>query len=222
MKSRTNPPHGLRRRGYARLEAFSLVEVALAIGLLATAFIPLIALMPAGLSGFRKAIDLSVCTQIAQRVVDDARQMDFDLLIDREAFRKNPQGLVEGFTFRAPKVTEPALRYFDDEGSEVVPVTPGKLTAEERQLIVYQVNVRVMPQAPLPVSLATAESTTASSLSEAHLALVTVEVAFAPAAIPLTFSPAEPSDKTAPDRNRFASRTGLDVYTFSAYIGRAL
>jgi uncharacterized protein (TIGR02598 family) len=78
---------GLRRRVRASVAAFSLVEVALSIGLLATAFIPLLALMPSGLSGFRRAIDLSVCTQIAQRVINDARQMDFDLLIDRAALQ---------------------------------------------------------------------------------------------------------------------------------------
>src|SRR6266436_9153038 len=90
-----------------RTAGFTLVEMALTVGLLATAFIPLIALLPSGMHNFRRAMNLSIVTQIAQRVLGDAQQADFDLLVDRARLRG--RRLEPGFTFRAPSETAPAL-----------------------------------------------------------------------------------------------------------------
>ncbi len=79
-------------------QAFSLIEVALAIGLLSFALVAVFGLIPAGMSTFRKAMDVSVGSQIAQRVINDAQQSDWAELIKSGAT---------------------ATRYFDDQGAEV-------------------------------------------------------------------------------------------------------
>ncbi len=77
---------------------FSLVEVTLAIGIISFAFLSLLALLPVGLKSIDGAINMTVGSQIIQRIVDDAGQKDFDIL-------KND--------------TTPMWRYFDDQGNEV-------------------------------------------------------------------------------------------------------
>jgi hypothetical protein len=75
----------------------------------------------------------------------------------------------------------------------------------------------VMPKAPVPAS-----TTLSGPAGDPHLALVTVEVAFAPPQIELAFSAAAPDDRRSADRNLFASRPGINVFTYSALIGRGL
>ncbi len=71
----------------------------MAIGIVAFAFVAIFGLVPVGLNTFRAAMDTSVRTQLAQRLVFEAQQTDFDKLKD-----------------------ETALRHFDDEGTEVTDV----------------------------------------------------------------------------------------------------
>jgi len=110
--------------------AFSLVEVVLAIGVVAFAFVAILGLLPAGMSQFRKAIDTSVATDIAQRVIDDAQQTDWDTLTN---------------------LAWPSYRYFDERGVEVFPQSSGAATSaaalspSEQAKIVYQVATRVQP-----------------------------------------------------------------------------
>ena len=85
-----SPAPGANRRG------FSLIEMILAIGVVAFAFVALMGLLPVGLNTFGAALDTSVRSQIVQRFVSDAEQTDFDTLQNQPA----------------------VLRYFDDEGSE--------------------------------------------------------------------------------------------------------
>jgi len=66
------PPHP------RRLAAFSLIEVILAIGIVALAFIPLLGLLPTGLQSFRSAVDQTVASQIAQKIAGEAQQSDFE------------------------------------------------------------------------------------------------------------------------------------------------
>lgn len=63
--------------GHSRTRAFSLVEVALALGIVAFALVGVIGLLPAGLNTFQKAMDTSVGSQILQRVVAEARQASY-------------------------------------------------------------------------------------------------------------------------------------------------
>ncbi|HYR58853.1 MAG TPA: Verru_Chthon cassette protein B [Chthoniobacteraceae bacterium] len=109
--------------------AFSLVETALAIGIVAFAFVSLIALLPLGLTHFRSAVDTSVESQIFQRVVTDAEQADFDLLTGSAK-----SGSGQFYVLPA--------RFFDEQGGEIVPRSPGQPTAYEAVQIIYHVHVR--------------------------------------------------------------------------------
>lgn len=197
---------------------FSLVEVVLVIGVLAVSFLPLVALMPSGQKNFRSAMNLTICSQIAQRVVNDATQANFDTLIDGPGLRElDPR---DGFTFRAPSIKHPGVRYFDDQGTEIVPVNDdGTLTPGEDLRAVYQVITRIMPSAPLM-------SSRSGSISESKqmpsLAQVTVQVIAAPPSVPLPLSEAGADDINSPHRNLVEPRDHLEIYTFSAFIGRAL
>ena len=75
---------------------FSLVEVAMALGIIAFSVMALIGLIPTGLSTFHKAVGLSVGTQIVQHVVADVQQSDFSQLSQQNT-----------------------PLYFDDQGNQV-------------------------------------------------------------------------------------------------------
>jgi uncharacterized protein (TIGR02598 family) len=108
---------------------FSLVETALALGIVAFALVTLMALLPIGLTAFRSAIDASVCSQIVQRIVADAEQSDFDVLLS-SAESENGDFMVL------------PMRFFDDQGTEVVPRNRSSPTAAEAQRMLYRVRVR--------------------------------------------------------------------------------
>ncbi len=198
---------------YSNRAAFSLVEIALVVAVLATAVIPLVALLPTGLKNFRGAMNQSVCAQIAQRVVNDAAQADFDTLVDWQKLRYAKAS--SAFTFRAPNIENPGLRYFDDQGSEIVPANEKGLSAKEAFRVAYQVNVRIQPQASVPAS----DSVALKNISP-DLALITVQVVFEPPSVKLAFSRAAADDPAAPDRNLVTGVPATDLYTFSALIGR--
>src|SRR5829696_8945318 len=138
----------------AQRRAFSLVEVALAVCIFSVALVGIFALLPNGMSNFRTAVDISISAHIAQRILQDAQQAEFDTLIERRHLPEDPlqRGYCpERFSFRGPTVDKPMWRYFDDEGTEVLPKAKnGKLTEEEQAKVVYQVNTRIRPRAELP------------------------------------------------------------------------
>ena len=100
--------------------AFSLIEVVLAIGIVSFAFVGMFALLPAGMTIFRQAIDNSIGSQIVQRIVNEAQQTDFPVLT------------------AAPVTT----RYFDDQGNEV--------TAANNSLYTAEVSVLARTDVPAP------------------------------------------------------------------------
>ena len=59
---------------------FSLIEVVIAIGIIAFAFIAIIGLIPTGLSSIKGSMQTSVMSRIAQKVISDAEQSDFTTL----------------------------------------------------------------------------------------------------------------------------------------------
>jgi uncharacterized protein (TIGR02598 family) len=195
----------------------------MAIAIVAFAFVALMALIPAGLTTFRRSIDTAVCAQISQRIFNDAQQTDFDTLIDQANLEQSI--VLEGFTFRAPKLLAPSLRYFDDQGTEVVPVNPPSLSAVEKAHIIYYVNTRIMPRTPLPKTAGSAAGTNGSPHPEA-LAQITIQVAHNPGHIVLPLSTAKPDDKNSPTRNLFdtknSSMRGIEVLTYCAHVGRNL
>ena len=93
--SKLSGPDSLRRKRAQR--AFSLVEVTLAIGIVAFAFIGVFGLIPTGLNVFREAMMTSGQSQIIQKVLNDVQQTDFTTLTN----------------------SQPQMRYFDDQGNEV-------------------------------------------------------------------------------------------------------
>ena len=104
---------------------FSLIEVVMAIGIVAFAYIALFGLLPSGMSMFSKATDNSIGSQILQRVVGDAQQADFTALV-------NGGGGLEK--------RQPGYRYFDYQGIEV-PSMHGSI---------YTAEVTVVPTTELP------------------------------------------------------------------------
>lgn len=197
---------------------FSLVEVVLAVGVVSFAFVGILGLLPAGMHQFREVIDGTVCSEIAHRVIADAQQMDFDNLIDKDNVPPDT-GSDTVFAFRAPRVSQPEFRYFDERGEEVVPASlaaranPGAMTADEKAKVIYHVLVRVMPQTAVPE--------TAGGLSGGReLATLTVQVARNPGNRTIKISTGADSDGGESSRQLFAKTPGVKVLTFSAQIAR--
>lgn len=197
-----------------RQSGFSLVEVVLAVGVISFAFVAILGLLPAGLTQFRQAMDNSVASQIAQRIIMDAQQSDFDVLIDSA---HHPQGSVDPIRARSYSASDTAkssplyIRYFDEQGNEIIPqsMTP---SAKEAVAIVYHVNTRITPGTSLPGSAPSNSADLGTSGAGVGLATVLVQVAF------------NPSGKTlAIDSNLMFNTTvekGLPVRNYSAQIGR--
>src|SRR3954464_1029271 len=95
------PPLPSRAFRSSKQGAFSLIEVVLAVGVVAFAFVAILGLIPAGMSQFRQAIDTSVCAQIAQRIINEAQQTDFTVLIDEKNI---PTSATEDYAFRMPAI----------------------------------------------------------------------------------------------------------------------
>lgn len=72
------PPFTLHFRGGSRrARAFTLVETALALGIVAFALIPLLGLLPIGLQMSHSASDLTLSAQIAQRLAGMVQQSSY-------------------------------------------------------------------------------------------------------------------------------------------------
>lgn len=118
--------------------AFSLVEVSLALAIVAVAFVALIGLLPSGLSNFRAAMDTQTASEIFQRVVADAQETDFNLLL-----LQRPAGVAVQTGGLANQFSRLPYRYFDEQGSEVKVADPEAPTAVEAARIIYSVRIRI-------------------------------------------------------------------------------
>ena len=112
-------PKQLPKRRW-KVRGFTLVEVIISLGVVAFGFIAILGLLPKGLTTFRSAMDNSVGAQIAQKVLNDSQQQDFDTLIANGNSR--------------------SVRYFDDQGNEL----PNKSRA------IYHVNTRILVSTGMP------------------------------------------------------------------------
>ncbi len=192
-RSRVQPP---RERG---ADGFSLVETALALGIIAFGLTALVALLPGGLSQFRTAMDLSIGAQIYQRVVTDVEQMEFDQLLASGG--SSPDQF-----FALP------TRFFDDQGNEV--------SENDALRIVYHARVRVSPPGPAVVTGGASGFTSLPAASGA--------VRFAPRdAVFLTVQIAHnPQRRELPvdDRSLWkqpAAQQGAALLTYSAIVTRS-
>ncbi|MDR0534502.1 MAG: Verru_Chthon cassette protein B [Verrucomicrobiales bacterium] len=113
--------HFSRRR--CKREAFSLVEVTMALGIMAFALVSIIGLVPSGLSTFRQTVNISVGSQIVQQVVADLQQSG-----------------------TLPE--QPEWRYFNDQGQEYT--SAADRGTGNNEPVIYYVNVMVDPQVTLP------------------------------------------------------------------------
>ena len=119
-----------------------MVEVVLAIGVVAVSFLSVFGLLVAGMQDFNRAVDTSVSSEIVQRIASDAEQTDFNTLIGNS---------VSGNYYALP------MRYFDDQGSEVSVVDPTAPSKKELARILYWVRVRgSLPGSPDPANHNTA------------------------------------------------------------------
>ena len=82
-------------------KGFTLVETAIAMGIIAVALLPVSGLLLQGLSVFRSGNDISVGVQIGQMVINDVQQADFSTVVS------NVQG----------------TRYFDEWGRVLTSAT---------------------------------------------------------------------------------------------------
>ncbi len=64
------------------MRGFTLVEITLAIGIVAFAFIAIMGMVPVGLATFNKAVDSTVEARISQQIFSDAQQVKFSDVAD--------------------------------------------------------------------------------------------------------------------------------------------
>ena len=202
----------------SRQSGFSLVEVVLAVGVIAFAFVAILGLLPAGLQQFRQAMDNSVAAQISQRIILEAQQSDFDVLTNtaqgqsqlRQSSSLTPFQMRSYAASDTSKNNPMTVRYFDEQGNEVIPQSSTP-TAKELSTIIYHVNARIVPGTSLPGSV-TGNMDLGTSGAGVSLATILVQVAFNPSGKPLKVDSNLMFDLT--------QNKGLPVRNFNAQIGR--
>jgi type II secretory pathway pseudopilin PulG len=106
--------------------AFSLIEVVLALGVVAFAFVALLGMLPVGLNAFNNSIDSTMETQMAQSVMSQLRQAKFSQLYaqynDAEAGQNTtPSGAPSFFKpYNQPFLPPEPGYYYDSEGNAAV------------------------------------------------------------------------------------------------------
>jgi uncharacterized protein (TIGR02598 family) len=188
-----------RRQNRAKLlrtsarDAFSLVEVSMAIGIMSFSFLAIFGLIPVGLDTFRKAVDVTVGSQIAERIFSECKGMTFDNLTN--STRWNP---ASADALRFP------TRYFNEAGEETK--TPDTET-------IYQVNVRVLPSTPFLEALG------AGTDPNADLATVTIQVAYDPGSQALAID-GSTGLWTGAYQSKASAIGAVPILTYSAFVGR--
>ena len=173
---------------------FSLVEVSASIGIMAFAFVALLGLLSGGLGHFREAIDRTVTAQIAARVINDAQQSEFPALIGENASRG------------ASGADTTGMRYFDEQGNEIVPASEDGLSPAERRRVIYHVGTRIRARAEVPRE---------SAAATPDLAQITVQVAHYSGIQPLMVQKAPGASE-----NLLKAPLGAPVFTYSALVAR--
>lgn len=99
--------------------AFSLVEVTLAMGVMAFALVATFGLLPTGLNTFRASMDRTVGAQISQTIISERSKQDFSDLTS---------------------TTDPVIVHFNDEGQETEENADDSVFAAQVE-VVYPVSV---------------------------------------------------------------------------------
>ena len=146
---------------------FSLVEVAIASGIAAIGIIMLFGLLPSGLTMFRESMTVTISSQIAQRLIHEAVQTDYDVLVGATGTGGGTAPVVKPW------------RYFNDQGGEVTSPVEA----------IYHVHMRVLPSSHLP--------STAAANTNSSLATVTVQVVTNPSNRSIGLRPSSETDPLA-------------------------
>lgn len=86
----------LNGNGATRLKkAFSMIEMALAMGVVSFAMVSLLGLIPVGLKMTRDTMDITVQSQIMQSISNDVQLTEYDKLQDLNDLNYNAEGLKE-------------------------------------------------------------------------------------------------------------------------------
>lgn len=120
---------GARRR--RAVGGFSLVEVTLAIGIIAFAMVPLLGLLPTGMNMQRRAIENTTLAQIHQVIVGDLQRAEFSQLVNSGSSGGTGSG-GGGGAAATPK--GPFYWYFDDRGVAVDAANASRLYDAQAQL----------------------------------------------------------------------------------------
>ncbi len=138
--------------------AFSLIEVAITIAVLALAFVALLSLVPPAHQQLKTAMDTTTAAQIARSVVSELQAAGL-----REVLRL---GRME--EANAPRMANLPAKYFTSTGREVAPDEPDR---------VYRVNTRLLRDEQISGTNARAHAR--------GRAMLTVEVVAVPAGVPV-------------------------------------
>lgn len=68
------------REDLRRPPGFSLVEIVVALGIVSVGLVGILGLLPAGLGVFRQSVNMTVQSQIAQQIINDAQLTPYDKL----------------------------------------------------------------------------------------------------------------------------------------------
>jgi uncharacterized protein (TIGR02598 family) len=197
----------------SRFSGFSLVEISLALAIIAIALVALIGLLPAGLHNFRTAMDSQTAGEIFQRVVADAQETDFDTLL---ASKVEMGG-------RGSQYYRLAVRHFDNQGTEMKVATPDAPTTTEARDIFYSVRVRgSLPGDPDPLNHSSEFATslpgsTVPRFNPRELTFLTIQVAVTGGRVRLGTMVDSESFLISP---ALAAKAAVPVRTYAAIVAR--
>ena len=202
-----------------RSSGFTLTEISIALGVITVAVISMLASAGDAMRSARSSMDLQVSAQVAQRIINELQLTDFETMIDSANLGNNVSELT---SFIAPKVNAPAIRYFDQQGLEVLPEKAGgNLTDAQRRRALYHVLVRIAPRVGAPRSSERNGLPRVTEPQSFSMAMVTVEVARNTSGRKLEIESADKaSAKTPFAGNRFVEQAGLQIYRHQARIAR--
>ena len=151
----------------ARSDAFSLVEVVMAIGITAFATFAIAGLIPLGLNSFRQTKNVGTASNIARQIFSQLQSTPFSEITNANT------GSQTAWQLPAPKGSGAGLvQYYDDQGEELQG-TGGSTGSGVPTGTLYEVNVAVR-YAPF------IKSTTSALQNNTNLVIIVIQVAFNP------------------------------------------
>jgi uncharacterized protein (TIGR02598 family) len=130
-------------RGY---RGFSLVEVMIAVGIVASVMLGLIGVMPVGLSAIQEAQHNSIKARIVQEVISDAQSANWNETIT--AATKDTLNLQKSL------LGEQNIRYYTNQGARVIPQA-ARVSNEPPPVITYAAYVEVAAGGDNPTLMTT-------------------------------------------------------------------